>query len=228
MATAILSLKEQLEGASGKKFEFKINNNRSTMLSVRWEPDRTLISMHEMFLKAPQNVMDDLACYFKRENSALSQSIRAFIEDGYKKLDYSHTLDRGKLDTKGQVYDLKAIYNELNDEYFDGRLKLFITWFGKRIQKNRSKINFGLYYDPLKLIKVNRIMDSERFPEYVVRFVVYHEMLHNVCPSYYDDRGIHRIHTKEFKALEKKFRHFKAAQTWIKDNTADLFAAYDS
>jgi len=227
MAKVPLSLKDQLDD-SGKKFEFKINNNRSTMLSVRWEPDRTLVSMHEMFLKAPQNVMDDLACYFRREDKAISSTIRAFIEEAYKKLDYTHTVDTGKLETDGLVYNLKSIYNELNDEYFDARLKLFITWFGKRVQKNRSKINFGLYYDPLKLIKINRIMDAPQFPDYVVKFVVYHEMLHYVCPSYYDEKGVHRIHSKEFKALEKKFRHYKAAQAWIKDNTADLFAMYDS
>lgn len=198
------------------------------MLSVRWEPDKTLISMHEMFLKAPQNVMDDLACYFRGEKKAISPRIRAFIEDGYKRLDYSHTVDTSKLETRGLVYDLKAIYDELNLEYFEGLLALFITWFGKHIQKNRSKINFGLYYDPLKLIKVNRIMDTSQFPEYVVKFIIYHEMLHHVCPSYHDDKGIHRIHSKEFKALEKKFRDYKAAQAWIKANTADLFANYDS
>lgn len=227
MTAAISSFKEELEDDSGKKFEFKINKNRSTMLSVRWEPDRTLVSMHEMFLKAPKSVMNDLACYFRGEGAPISPTIREFIEDAYKKLDYSHTVDTRRLEVEGVVYNLKTIYNELNDLYFDGRLKLFVTWFGKREQKNRSKINFGLYYDPLKLIKINRIMDSERFPDYVIKFVVYHEMLHYVSPSYYDEKGVHRIHSKEFKALERKFSHYKAAQAWIKDNTADLFANYD-
>jgi hypothetical protein len=224
MAKQLLSFKERLEDNSGKKFEFKINHNRSTMLSVRWEPDRTLISMHEMFLSAPKNVMDDLACYFKREYKDISPAIRAYIEEAYKKLDYSHTVNTQKLEVEGLTYHLKSIYNQLNDEYFDGRLKLFITWFGKRQQKNRSRINFGLYYDPLKLIKISRLLDSPYFPEYVVRFVIYHEMLHHVCPSYYDEQGIHRIHSKEFKALEKKFSHYKEAQAWIKNNTDELFA----
>lgn len=228
MAASFQLLKQHLEKNSRKKFEFKINNNRSTMLSVRWEPDRTFVSMHQMFLNAPQHVMEDLACYFKRENTALSSTIKEFIENGYKKLDYAHTVDRNKLQTEGETYDLQKIYEQLNDKYFDGKLNLSITWFGKRGQKNRTKINFGLYYDSLKLIKVNRIMDDSLFPEYVVRFVVYHEMLHHVCPSYYDERGIHRIHSKEFKALEKQFYHYKAAQVWIKENTADLFAKYDS
>lgn len=226
MAKFLSSFKEQLEDASNKKFEFKINNNRSTMLSVRWEPDRTLVSMHEMFLDAPKNVMDDLACYFKRESKALSQAIRVFIEDSYKKLDYSHTVDARKLETEGSVYNLKTLYNELNSEYFDNQLKLSITWFGSREKKNRSRINFGLYYDLLKLVKINRMLDSHYFPDYVVKFVIYHEMLHFVCPSYYDDKGVHRIHTKEFKTLEKNFLHYKAAQRWIKDHTADLFDSY--
>lgn len=223
MASSLLSFKEMLECKSGKKYEFKINNNRSTMLSVRWEPDRTLVSMHEMFLKAPKNVMDDLACYFKRE-SAMSPTIRAFIDEGYKNLDYSHTIDKTKLEVEGRVYNLKALYNSLNDEYFDGRLNLSITWFGRHKQKNKSRITFGLYYDPTKLIKINRLVDSSFFPEYVIKFIIYHEMIHHVSPSYYDDKGVHRIHSKEFKELEKKFRDYSISQAWIKRNTADLFA----
>lgn len=228
MAAALLSLREMLEHGSGKKIELKINKNRSTMLSVRWEPDRTLVSMHEMFLQAPKNVMDDLACYFGKEDRAITPTVRAFMENAYKKLDHTHTIDVSKLDVNGLIYNLKDIYDELNKEYFNSSLKLSITWFGTHIQKNRTKINFGLYYDTLRLIKVNRIMDSSSFPEYVLKFVVYHEMLHYVCPSYYDDKGVHRIHSKEFKALEKKFAQYKAAQAWLKDSTADLFANFDA
>lgn len=212
----------ELEQSSGMKLQLKINDNRSTMLSVRWEPDCIKVSLHRIFLQAPKNVMDSLACYLRREDKSIAPKIRSFIEDNLKKLDYSHELDPRKLYTKGYVYDLQEIYNRVNEEYFNQKLKLNITWFGK-LRRNRSRVIFGLYQDPLRLIKINRLLDSPSFPDYVVAFVVYHEMLHNVCPSYVDEKGIHRVHSEEFKQREKQFRFYNLAQKWIREHRGQFF-----
>lgn len=208
---------------SRKKFEFKITDNRSTMLSVRWEPGCTKVSLHRMFLSAPENIMDQLACYLKKEHKSISHEIKAFIEDNLKRLDYSHVVDKQKLDVAGTTYNLKEIYDRINARYFDSKLNLNITWFGKKGQKNRSRVTFGLYHESLKLIKINRMMDSTQFPDYIIDFVVYHEMLHHVCPSYYDDKGIHRVHSKEFREKERDFEHFEEAHDWIDHNLGSLF-----
>lgn len=205
------------------KFEFKINDNRSTMLSVRWEPDCTKVSLHKMFLRAPQNVMDHLACYLRREKKSISPEVREFIESNLKKLDYSWRLDLEKLQARGRVYHLDKIFDQINQQYFEGKLDLHITWFGSALHRNRSRITFGLFHDQLRLIKINRLMDSPLFPEYVVAFVVYHEMLHYACPSYYDEKGRHHVHSKEFKEQERAYEHFHAADQWIKKNQGTFF-----
>ena len=198
---ALQELQQRLKTPK-KKYEFKINNNRCTMLSVKWEPDKTKVSLHKMFLDAPSNIMDQLACYLKQETKTISPQVRAFIDTNLQKLDYSWQLDKKKLEVKGSVYNLKTIFDELNQEYFNGELDLLITWFGKKGQKNRSRVTFGLYHDQMRLIKINRMMDTPAFPDYVVSFVIYHEMLHHVCPSYYDKNGRHQIHSKEFIKMQ--------------------------
>ncbi len=167
--------------------------------------------------------MQALACYIKQEDKIIDPDIRYFIEENLKKMDYSHLLERRKLYTQGMVYNLQRIYHDLNKEYFDNRLNLFITWFGKPNFRCRTRVTFGLYHDPLKLIKINRLLDSPSFPDYLVSYVVYHEMLHHVCPAYHDENGVHRIHTKEFKKRESQFRHFNLAQDWIRDHQQHLF-----
>jgi hypothetical protein len=214
---------QKLEQTSGLKLKLKMNDNHSTMLSVRWEPDCARVSLHRMFLQAPQNVMQALACYIKQEDENINPNIRFFIEENLKKMDYSHLLNRKKIYTQGTNYNLRQIYQELNGEYFDNLLKLHITWFGKPSSRNKSRVTFGLFYDPLKLIKINRILDSPLFPDYVVSYVVYHEMLHSVCPSYHDENGMHRIHTKEFKERETEYRYFERAQQWIREHQENLF-----
>lgn len=219
----ILELHRELEIHSKKKLELKINDNRSTMLSVKWEADRTRVSLHRIFLEAPDNVMQALACYIARGNVHLAPTIRVFIEENLKKLDYSHLVHHLKLTTQGQVYNLQTLYDSVNAEYFNSQLKLSITWFGNACKRNRSRLTFGLYHDQLKLIKIHRILDGVEIPEYLIKFIIYHEILHCVSPSYYDDKQVHHIHSKEFKALEKLYRHYEKAQKWIQDNKARLF-----
>lgn len=214
---------EKLEVSVGAKLHLKINDNRSTMLSVKWEPDCTKVSLHRMFLQAPQNIMQDLACYLKGEHKKLAPGIKAYIEQNLQKLDYSHQLDLSKLETKGRIYDLKKIYRCLNLEYFDDTIDLHITWFGERRRKACQRLTFGLFHDPLRLIKINRLLDNHRFPDYFVSYVVYHEMLHHVCPAYVDQNGFKHIHSKAFKEQEQKFKYFDEAQQWIRDNANYLF-----
>lgn len=218
-----MTIQQQLEMRSGLKLKLKINDNRSTMLSVKWEPDCTKVSLHRIFLQAPNNVMDALACYLRREEKAINFTVKAFIEDKLKTLNYTHELNLKKLYSQGNVYNLQKIFDDLNHEYFNNKLNLYITWFGSSNQRSRSRITFGLYHDPLRLIKVNRLMDSLAFPDYFVSYVVYHEMLHHVCPAYFDGKGHHHIHSKEFKEKEKQFRHFDLAQSWLKRNQANFF-----
>lgn len=217
------SFQREVEIRSRRKLKLKINDNRSTMLSVKWEPDCTKVSMHRIFLDAPQNIMDDLACYISRTHKNMTPHVRAFIEDNLKKLDYSHLVDRSKLYVQGNVYNLKELYDEINAEYFDSKLKLSLTWFGKPNQRYRSKVTFGLYHDQLKLIKINRLLDSPSYPRYLVSFIIYHEMVHHVCPSYVDEKGVLRIHSKEFKEKEAEYKYFDLAQAWIRKHKTQFF-----
>jgi hypothetical protein len=223
MLDQMQTFQDRLENQTGIKLQLKINDNRSTMLSVKWTPQCTKVSLHRMFLQAPQNIMRELVCYLRREHKSLAPSIKAYIEHNLQKLDYSHQLDLNKLQTKGHVYDLQKIYTDLNYEYFAGRLKLYITWFGKSRRSSSSRITFGLYHDPLKLIKISRLLDNPQFPPYFISYIVYHEMLHYVCPTYVDERGVKHIHSKAFKEREKQFRYFDLAQEWIRDNQSYFF-----
>jgi hypothetical protein len=219
------TLQSHFETLLGKKCELKINDNRSTMLSVKWEPDCTKVSLHRMFLQAPNNVMEKLACYISRADDKIPRAVRSYIEDNLKVLDYSHTLDRSKLITQGTHFNLQELYTDVVQEYFEEPMPLLITWFGTSVppRKRRQQVTLGLFHDQLRLIKINRILDQEHVPQFFVRYVIYHEMLHFVCPSYIDDRGIHRIHYPEFKRREKRFQQYEEAQRWIEDNQTALY-----
>ncbi|MDN3505654.1 MAG: hypothetical protein P0S96_00280 [Simkaniaceae bacterium] len=124
----------------------------------------------------------------------------------------------------GQVYNLQEIYNEVNEKYFDAKLSLRISWFGRGETVPKTRITFGSYNPNFKLIKVNRLLDKEHIPEYFVRFIVYHEMLHDAVPPKRKKRGTHHIHHKEFKAKEREFPEFSEVNAFIQKWKKEHFA----
>ena len=214
---------KQLEVYSGQKIKLRINNNRSTMLSVRWNPDMTSVSLHRMFLQAPQNVMEELACYIAKPKKGLSAAVKAFIEKGTQHLDYSAELDLTQLQTKGQVHDLLTVYSEVNQQYFGGELDLKITWAGLHRPRNRIRVSLGRYYHPLKLIRIHRVLDQHAVPDYVLAFIIFHEMLHHLYPPVVLKNGRNQIHHKAFYDHEARFEHFQRAQDWLHQQRALFF-----
>jgi hypothetical protein len=215
---------KDLETKVGKPLQLKINDNRTSLLSVKWERSQTRVSLHRMFLDAPNDVIDELAFYLKKRQKGLTPTLKAFIEAGWQRLDYSHLLDQENLSAKGEVHDLGQIFAKINRTYFNNQVELLITWYGIRDKRNRRQMTFGLYYDAMRLIKINRFLDRSDVPGYVVQYVVYHEMLHHVYPAFVEDTGRTTIHSKEFKKREKEFHAYDLAKQWIEGHYDELFS----
>lgn len=211
-------LQKHLETSSKKKVELKINDNYSTFLSIRWLPDTAKVSLHRIFLDAPRNVMDALACNIASEDRSLDPIIKGYIHTQMQGLDYRERVTQPTLSTQGAFYDLKALYDEVESTYFSEPLNLSITWFGSTKKIPKTKIVLGNYHQLLKLIKIHRLLDCKEVPKEVLAFTIYHEMLHHVCPSTMTLQGNERIHTQDFRKKEQLFHNYSFAEEWIKNN----------
>jgi len=112
---------------------------------------------------------------------------------------------------KGKVYDLDAIFDELNSRYFHGLMgRPQLTW-----SREHARNSLG-HYDPAhNAIVVSRVFDGARVPRYAVEYLLYHEMLHLKHPVKL--RGSRRcIHGPEFQAEERLFPHLKEAKQFLK------------
>ncbi len=112
---------------------------------------------------------------------------------------------------QGRVYDLEAIFDDLNLRFFHGLLgRPPMTW-----SRNHSRQNLG-HYDPAhNTIVISRVFDDPRVPRYAVEYIVYHEMLHLKHPV--KRKGSRRcVHSAEFQAEEKRFPELQAAQQYLK------------
>ncbi len=219
--------RRELEKQLRCELDLVVNENRSTMLSVL-ERRRGFarLSVHKMFLDAPEEVVSAVAGFVKGGRPKRGESgnlIRGYIQTNLARFDYSHLLKRSRFETKGRFYDLKELYDGINEEYFEGKLDLAITWYGTHGRKNMRKVVFGEYFDHLRLIKIHRILDDPFFPDFFVRYVLYHEMVHHIVPGYVDGAGFFRSHGADFKEKEVLFKDYARAIRWEKLHKEQFF-----
>ena len=119
---------------------------------------------------------------------------------------------RKRIDTaQGHVYDLEAIFDDLNTRFFWGLLgRPQMTW-----SQERARQMLG-HFDPAhNTIVISRVFDHASVPRYVVEYIVYHEMLHLKHPVKL--RGSRRcVHGPAFQAEEKLFPQLDEAKRFLK------------
>jgi hypothetical protein len=129
------------------------------------------------------------------------------------------------LRTAGRAHDLRAIYDRLNREYFDGKLDARITWgSAPRRQRPRRSIKMGSFAVEDRLIRIHPVLDHASVPDYFVAWIVFHEMLHGKYEVI--RKGDRRcFHTKEFIAEERTFRDYQRACAWERANMDRLLGS---
>jgi hypothetical protein len=112
---------------------------------------------------------------------------------------------------QGEGHNLEEIFDRLNRQYFDGLMGMpRLGW-----SRGASRNMLG-HFDPShNAIVISRIFDRPAVPVLALEYVMYHEMLHLRYPV--EHNGIRRrVHTKEFRAAEKKFPELKEAKEMLK------------
>lgn len=220
-----LALQEILQALTKMEIELLLNRNRSTMVSIlERRRGYARLSLHHMFSNAPNHVLIALADLIKnKKNPDASKILRHFFDEIPFTADDRNKLNPGKLVTLGKHFNLKEIYEKINQDYFGSELDLLISWFKAKQSRYKSQFSFGLYYESEKLIKINERLDDPIVPQFFIEFVIYHEMLHDVYKPTYNSSGYRSIHTKEFKEKEKQFPHYEQAKAWEKSFKRIIF-----
>lgn len=115
---------------------------------------------------------------------------------------------------QGEHYHLKQIYDQVNAQYFEGKLELRISWVGSKKSMPRTQVMFGSYNQKTKLIKIHRRLDQPHVPPHFIAFIVYHEMLHHVLPPILVNRRRRKVHHPAFLEREKQFDEYSLAKAF--------------
>jgi hypothetical protein len=215
------SLERKLRAAFPGPVILSITDNRHSIITHRVQKGILHARVHHMFLDAPAHVVDALVRYVTRGDRDASAALGDYIDDNGFRL--ARRKRNAPLVTRGKHHDLLAVFQNINERYFDDSINALITW-GKRPTtkaKHRKTIKLGSYSAVDRLIRVHPALDQKWVPRYFVAYIVYHEMLHHVIPG---SRGLGRVnlHPPEFKEREKEFRHFDRSMEWEKRHVARL------
>ncbi|MEJ2111671.1 MAG: hypothetical protein P8Z37_17530 [Acidobacteriota bacterium] len=112
---------------------------------------------------------------------------------------------------RGVHHCLQKIYGELNQKYFNGQIDVRRIGWGRR----RGQDRLG-HYDPIHhTIMLSPVLDSPDVPPFVVRYIVYHEMLHAVF-GINSRKSFHRHHPREFRHAEISYPDYDRAREFLK------------
>lgn len=81
--------------------------------------------------------------------------------------------------------------------------------------RTRSTRRFGHQDPDHGCIVISRALDDLTVPEFVLDFVVYHELLHIVHPPRMGSGNKRMVHPREFRAAEAKFPQRADAEAWL-------------
>lgn len=202
------------KGARGSKsIALTLTNNSFSVLSVREKAGVVHVRLHRMFLHANTAVLDEISCFI-REKKGSTPLIRAFIKSNAGRLG-KRPPRKVTLCTQGKHHDLKQLFDEINQEYFSGRLCPSLTWGSRPPARSARKFTLGSFSASTDTIRINPMLDRKSVPEYFVAFVLFHEMLHADMDRPAPAKGKKRIvHCREFKRRERLFRHYVRATAW--------------
>jgi hypothetical protein len=206
------------------------NENRHTMLSYKSAQGRLVVRLHRMFRHAESIELHALARFIAGRDPAASRVLDRFIERHRGEIRGGARRAGTPRVSTGKVYDLGPVLERVRNRYFDGIDDVSICWGAARDSASRRRRRtrtrsraLATYNFEDRTIRVSPVLDSARVPEFVLDWIVYHEMLHHVLPSE-GGNGRRRFHTRRFRALERGFDRYGEALAWEKANLEWLLA----
>ena len=209
-------------GCEGRPPQFQVEfyPYSSLVITLRRRGDVLFVRFSDLLRRAPLPVMEGAAAlllarvYRRRPPRALVRPYLEYARSGRTR-NRIHLLRRRRVhpapaSPQGAHHDLIALFDRLNVTYFSGLLaRPHMAWSSRSWRRQ-----FGSYDPGPNQIVLNRRMDRPGVPQFVVEYVLYHEMLHVKHPTRRSGCGL-ISHSPEFRAEEKHYEHFHAARKFL-------------
>ncbi|MBN9682567.1 MULTISPECIES: hypothetical protein [unclassified Corallococcus] len=215
------SLAWRLSANLGMPVRLAVTDNRSTMVSFRRGSQVLQLRLHHMFLDAPEVIVRAVADYAGRGHRAAGALLDEYIRGQQPLIRQLRRESDAELNPLGRCFDLRALYNGVNEAYFGNAIQARIGWGRMPPRRRRKSIRLGVYDHQTREIRIHPALDKPDVPAFFVEFIVFHEMLHQLFPS--SNRTGRRVHhPRAFRERERTYPHYAAALRWERENLGAL------
>ncbi|MEW6568823.1 MAG: hypothetical protein AB1449_11795 [Chloroflexota bacterium] len=188
----------------------------SALYRVTRNADRIHLVASEAFVGAPQPVIRALVkVALPHTRKALHRGrIEDYVEsDSFQEALLALEMSGGAcaLESRGLVYDLEAVFDRVNTQYFGGAMaRPRLAW-----NQAITGREFGHYQHSSDTVVLSIALDSPKVPVFVVEHVMHHELLHKKLGAPRVN-GRRQAHTAEFRRQERRFARFEEADQFLK------------
>jgi predicted metal-dependent hydrolase len=209
-------------GCEGRPPQFVVEYHPYTDLThtIRLREGTARVRISDVLQKAPRAVVEAVAAillgrlYRRRPPEEFVELYRQF---SYARSTRTRILQQRQRRARrvaheptGAHHDLAPLFEQLNQQYFEGALPLPRIGWSARAWRSQ----LGCFDPALNQIVINRQLDRPGVPEYVVAYVLYHEMLHQKHPIRFA-RCRRESHSAEFRREEKRFADYTRAMKFL-------------
>lgn len=209
-------------GCEGRPPHFVVEYHPYTDLThtIRLRDDVAHVRLSDVLARAPRTIVEAAAAillgrlYRRRPPSDLLETYRQFSYARSTRRQLLLTRQRRARRTEhrpaGAHHNLEPLFEDLNRTYFENSLPCPRLGWSARVWRTQ----LGCFDPALNQIILNRQLDHDTIPTYVVAYVLFHEMLHVKHPIRFA-RCRRESHSVEFRNEEKRFTDYARAMRFL-------------
>lgn len=181
--------------------------------------------------------------FFGAGTGELRDAVAAWVRSGARAKQASRTLDEfiraaleahpaparpaARLITAGRAHDLAKLAEAVRAEHFAAELAALppLTWGRFSRTGTRRTLRLGSCDPDGPLVRIHPVLDSDAVPEFFVKFILFHELLHVVLPPRSDRNGRWVHHGTEFRRRERAHPDHARVMQWERKRMKDLLRA---
>jgi len=206
-------------GCEGQPPRFRVEfyPYSSLVLTIRRREEIVYVRFSDLLLRAPLPVLEGAAAlllsrvYRRKAPATLTAPYLEYVRS-HRTRARIHRMRRrrvrpGAAGPQGRHFDLEKMFEDLNAQYFEGKLERpHIGWSHRSWRRQ-----FGCFDPGPNHILLNRHLDQPGVPRCAVAYVLFHEMLHVKHPTRRSGCSL-VSHSREFREEEKRFAEFERAR----------------
>ena len=177
---------------------------------------------HEGFIAASESVLEALVrLAVSRRSRRWLQQVRTFTASqeflGISQRLAALATGKESGQAQGRHYSLEQAFERVNRDLFQsGMPRPRLTW-----SRGETYREFGHYQPSSDTVSISRSLDSAQVPEFVLDYVVFHELLHKQMGMKLASGRLYS-HTPAFRRAERTFPRYAEAKAYLQELSVRL------